>query len=487
MEDVATLLAEVTAGDLERRWMLSKVQVAEARSILETFARTHHDPKLISQVITSLSAMAAPESWPFFVDLLQEGTAVVRYFARLATPEAVEVLAELLLDEHQSRAAAIALGALGDARAVEPLLQAAERPWRSLRLSAESPIRGNTPALAVLARMGRPEAVPRLVQILDEGLDIEAAVARRLDAHRPFSHKDQLARLREAQGINSPMQIPQGDDLYDPQPGEEQAERVARQEALTHVHNLANVLAAIGGGEVNEALAQASARFGEQLPASEYRPQDAIEIPDADRTLKAWTLDYETGDTQHPGTRFGGQPSWRDEPTWPLTPAGTPMSFWAQFEIPWEPEKMAYLFVELVEGDIADSDNDRASLFVQPGAEPDVAWIGQATGPVVPDTSVRDTTFWPPDDYSFEARVPSLREFYEPASWPVEGSWKVEQSWDKIGGTPLVLQGKPMLSPEWTFLFEFTAQFAGRDLGDVAHCYGYIDPEGNGYYYWDCH
>ena len=93
------------------------------------------------------------------------------------------------------------------------------------------------------------------------------------------------------------------------------------------------------------------------------------------------------GPDDHPGTRFGGQPTWLDAPTWPVAASGVPLSFWAQIRLPDEPDRMAYLFVDR-NSDLMDA--HESSVFVQPGGGPASAWVGEATGPVVPDTVPRD-------------------------------------------------------------------------------------------------
>src|SRR5690606_30872419 len=108
----------------------------------------------------------------------------------------------------------------------------------------------------------------------------------------------------------------------------------------------AEALAALGDERGVEGDA-ASARSGLDLAASVLRfattpTADGDGGPEA--TVPAWALDWAEGDPAHPGTRFGGQPTWLEAPTWPLTPAGTPMAFWAQLQPPGA-QWMAYVFI----------------------------------------------------------------------------------------------------------------------------------------------
>lgn len=214
-------------------------------------------------------------------------------------------------------------------------------------------------------------------------------------------------------------------------------------------------------------------------------PPELPADPSSTTTAVAWALDYELGDAEHAGTRFGGQPTWLAEPTWPLTTAGTPMAFWAQVRLPGDEDRMAYLFVQR-QFDPISSEDGTASVFIQPGGEPIVPWIRSATGPVVPDTTVRDRSYRPPHAWGMAPRVPSLRPFGEPLSWDDTARIR-DQSWDKVGGTPVFLQYDPGLD-DYEFLYQFTAAAAGQELGDAAQCYVFVNRDrGDGYFYWDCH
>lgn len=205
----------------------------------------------------------------------------------------------------------------------------------------------------------------------------------------------------------------------------------------------------------------------------------------SDRSVvPAWQLDYEPGDETHPGTRFGGQPTWRGDPTWPSTSAGTPMAFWAQFEVPWAPEDMAYLFVDPRDGS-ATSD-DGFSFFVQPGGRPLGPFTDAARGPVLPDRADHQGRFRSPEPYGFDARVPSLTPFTEPEEWR-RGDEIEQRSWDKLGGTAIAVQGVPDAGGA-EFLGEFTAQLAGHEIADGAHFYLFVDRDTrSGIVHWDCH
>jgi hypothetical protein len=77
-------------------------------------------------------------------------------------------------------------------------------------------------------------------------------------------------------------------------------------------------------------------------------------------------------------------------------------------------------------------------------------------------------------------------------SWPdlPSGSWLVDDSrdWNKLGGTPLFLQGEEWPPGDgWHFAFQFTAGAAGAERGDGAECYGYINDDGRAAFAWQGH
>ena len=63
-------------------------------------------------------------------------------------------------------------------------------------------------------------------------------------------------------------------------------------------------------------------------------------------------------------TKFGGQPVWTTEPTWPLGSDGLPAMFIAQFALP-DDDRLAYLFVDPSWD--PDLDGSEGILFAQPG------------------------------------------------------------------------------------------------------------------------
>lgn len=91
-------------------------------------------------------------------------------------------------------------------------------------------------------------------------------------------------------------------------------------------------------------------------------------------------------------------------------------------------------------------------------------------------------------------RYVRLEEGADPSIWtwpdPPKDTRVRDQhgDWNKIGGTPLFLQGDATPAGEgWRFAFQFSADWAGRELGDGAECYGFTRDDGTGAFLWQCH
>ena len=429
---------------------------------------------MVASGAEALANIAAEESMPVMIELAKVAWGdrlkhAVRYFWRLGTPEAVEALAAML--ETWPLWVAVPLAELGDERGVRALIDL---------LRPESN-RFDQRYLDVIVDFATGPWTIDLLNLFDESSDIEAIVERSLDKSLLG-----LLQLRARQrGLNSPVTLNdwEGDDYRATEADWIQDTRSReRQQRLRYLALLAEVVVERCGDEGAAAVRRASKRCGVDLLHFSQSTGTSTETDVTGPTVQAWALDYELGDARHRGTRFGGQPTWIDSPTWPLTKQGTPMAFWAQFQLPDARDKMAYLFVDNGE-EMIQADLGTVSMFVQPGGKPTVPWETWSTGPVLPDQAQRDRSVGAPQPWSLEARVPSLRPFDD----PTEASQVPSQSWDKVGGHPVFLQGHP--TPEgFDFLGQFTAAMAGHELADGAQCYLYVSHDsGKGLFLWDCH
>jgi hypothetical protein len=200
-----------------------------------------------------------------------------------------------------------------------------------------------------------------------------------------------------------------------------------------------------------------------------------------------------------PPAKFGGQPDWVAQPAWPLGPGRWPMIFYGQFPLLGAPSRVAYLFFSAETVDTFEPLADANAVVVQPGAAPQVDTLAMRNGPQLFE-SVRDTRPRPP----LYGNRPNRQRPYErfvvltPGTDPPEWTWpKVPEGayiatshgdWNKIGGTPLFLQGNDWPHGHgWEFAFQFTASWAGHEFGDGAECYGFANTDGRGAFLWQCH
>jgi len=193
-----------------------------------------------------------------------------------------------------------------------------------------------------------------------------------------------------------------------------------------------------------------------------------------------------------PVAKFAGQPEWREAPAWPLGAGGHPLVFYGQLPLLGKPERTGYIFFE-PEGHHFAPLGEANALVVQPGARPQLPTIPAASGPELfrmAPAPPRLRRLWKHERYEVFMQL-------KPGADPAEWTWpddpdalRREQhgDWNKVGGTPRYLQGEETPPGEgWRFAFQFGADYTGRELGDGAECYGFIDADGRGAFLWQCH
>jgi len=191
--------------------------------------------------------------------------------------------------------------------------------------------------------------------------------------------------------------------------------------------------------------------------------------------------------------KFGGQPDWIADPTWPLGPGGEPMVLLAELPLIGDPPRVAYVFFSH-EGNTWEPLGDGSAVVVQPGAPPQVPTRSAPTGPKLYEE------YTEPHRYRQVRKRRPFERFItlEPGADPPEWSWpelpdgdtprEDPGDWGKIGGTPLFLQGEDCPPGDgWHFAFQFNAQWAGHEFGDGAECYGFVHNDGRGAFLWQCH
>jgi hypothetical protein len=166
-------------------------------------------------------------------------------------------------------------------------------------------------------------------------------------------------------------------------------------------------------------------------------------------------------------TKFGGQPTWAEEPAWPLSgELGTPMRFIGQVAVPAAdggPQRMAYLFITQDDEEDVDGtwepDSGENALICQPGTVASfIATEPLARGPSVgPDVAAAEVAT---DD--------------------------AEASGNHVGGRPGWLQSDE--TPEgFSFLFQLDATQLPFwvNFGDAGLGYAFVDlATGEGRFLW---
>jgi hypothetical protein len=254
-------------------------------------------------------------------------------------------------------------------------------------------------------------------------------------------------------------------------------------------------------------LAEAGARLrkaGPELPAIARWPGSSgapriVEVePIGERVVPRVAL-AELSETPWPAAsspppKFGGQPDWVDQPAWPLGADSAPLIFFGQLPVSTgQQARTAYVFVD-PEGDHWEPLGKANAVLIQPGAPCQLDTAPLSTGPqlfeFVPELG-QFRRRWRARPYE---RFIRLEDGADPERWdwpeldPGTNRRDAPGDWNKLGGTPLFLQGEQLPPGErWSFAFQFSASWAGRELGDGAECYGFVREDGTGAFLWQCH
>ncbi|MFJ1706313.1 hypothetical protein [Kitasatospora sp. NPDC088346] len=184
-----------------------------------------------------------------------------------------------------------------------------------------------------------------------------------------------------------------------------------------------------------------------------------------------------------PVAKFGGEPVWLAEPTWPLDPgSGEPLVFIGQFPVPGQELRLAYLFLDEEDIVMGGTDPERgdAVLLVQPdGRIPSFAVIGP------PGTRGRTLWRWGPDDAEI------------PVEWridlqPVPPLLGAEEPRDHLGGAARYPNECARVGSPWQFLFRISDAGEGEDdpyFLNFGYGFGFafVSPDRReGRFYWEC-
>lgn len=438
----AELIEATAAGRRDAAGILELVTDPRALDHLLAGAQ-HPSPLVRAACLLALAGYQDPRSSPPAIRSLSDRDrrvreAAITCLAELSDTASADALATRLRHRTEGLECALALAWRRDERGFAPLLRAVMKGGDSLRNPHRSPA-------AALLWYGTERAVPHLVVALDAA-----------------------ARAWVGSG---------GTDLRARQPANLLASLLATVDDPGAAAPVERAVAAFGGLNL----------FWFQPPPPRPEPR----APSPDHTVPRWSLllhrapEPVTG----PVTKFGGQPVWLTAPTWPLTAAGTPMTFFAQFRLPWRDEALAYLFLDLGGAGMGMSEGGGASLFVQPGVAPQVPHAARVTGPTYPHEGRLDLSrFHLVSKRERIESVPDLVPGLDPEDWDDgEHDSSDNRVWNKLGGMPRWLQGPEHPGPDHRFLFQFSASHIGYELADGAECYGFVTADGRGVFLWQCH
>jgi len=187
--------------------------------------------------------------------------------------------------------------------------------------------------------------------------------------------------------------------------------------------------------------------------------------------------------SENPPGKFGGQPDWRETPAWPVGGDGRLLMFYGQ--LPLTDGRTGYLFT--AGPDEWDPLGSGSAMIVQPGGRSRFPTVERAEGPqIYTDVYESDRFVGRSRSVPLPERFVEWSDGFDPAEF-ARGSAIQGSDWNKVGGSPLWLQGEGPPAPGWRYAFQFTADGAGGERGDGAVFYGWISDTGDGALGWDCH
>ena len=209
-------------------------------------------------------------------------------------------------------------------------------------------------------------------------------------------------------------------------------------------------------------------------------------------------------------TKFGGQPTWRETPQWPVSRTlGKPMRFICQIHMtedlfPGCDGKMAYLFMTEDEEDVPETweaEGGENALIVQPGGgDPPVEVRELATGPTLQRyVEVEGHDRLQPRDVEYRVRLepgedPAHEDEEDPDEEMSDDEFEAYQeslAGNKLGGTPGFIQDDelPDEDTHWRLLLQLDSGDVPFDVnfGDAGIGYAFVDESGSrARFLWQC-
>jgi HEAT repeat protein len=455
---VSLLVAQCEDGASGARRLLASIGDPAAAAALRE-AMSHDDPGIRAAAISSLGWSGDVGDVAAVATATRDPDQDVRIAARatladLGGEQAADALASSLdgPEEDERAQAAEALAWLGDTRAIEPLHELVPHELGGI---VHHYRRG---VLRALARIGSREDVLRMVAAVTRVVADGAATPRTPEFWRAQESATQLCIA---------LQEERPDFL---------AEAGTRlREAGPELPAIARWPGSSGGPRIVEAVEPVGERVVPRVALAELS-----ETP--------WPA------ASSPPPKFGGQPDWVDQPAWPLGADSAPLIFFGQLPVATEGQRRtAYVFVD-PEGDHWEPLGMANAVLVQPGAPCQLETAPLSTGPQLFEYVPEGGPFRRRSRARPYERFIRLEDGADPSSWewpelePETYRRDAPGDWNKLGGTPLFLQGEQFPPGEgWSFAFQFSAAWAGRELGDGAECYGFVREDGAGAFLWQCH
>lgn len=463
-EELARLLLRRCDEDEDprrARALLSSLYDARAGVVLRS-ALDRPDPYLREGVLRALGGSGGRGDVPAVVRMLGDEADIVRTRARLALAE------------------------LGGPEAREALFR------DSLAADEE----GRLEATLALAWLDDPRALPHLRALASTGLGVTVQ-------RPPFDHRFGVAwglvRLGGAQDRAELIERMVGPELA--RRGGSGSSVLGQMDAANVARQVLTALRADYPDEADAAfarLAEEAPRLARQLqrlgPGRSVRTNEPVaerRVPRLDLTA----LSRDPPGSAWPPAKFGGLPDWVGDPAWPVTSQGRPLVFYGQLPLFGDPPRTAYIFIN--KSDDAWSFQARGegnAVIVRPGGPPDLPTVEKGTGPRLFEREGDEDRFVNRSRATPYERFVELTQGADPTEWewpaptPDELPRDGHGDWNKIGGTPLFLQGEEFPPGEdWRFAFQFTAGWAAEEMGDGAQCYGFVRGDGTGAFLWQCH
>ncbi len=454
-------LAERAAENAPRAFMLlANIEDTDAAVVLRD-AAAHGGATIRAAALSSLGWSGAAEDVPLIAAALKDAERSVRKAARGALAELggqkaadalLSTLDETVEDELEEVVQALAW--LRDARALGCARRLAEDALGRSRF-----VGWRNPAWAMV-RLGDAEDRRALVwKMID--------LARQVEGSDPQRSSAELRRAKDAYG------------------------NVRNALELEYAGEVGELSDALYGTLPEQADWIIGRKRSNALSIVELEPREPRRVP----RLTLAELGERPFDNRSPSTKFGGQPDWIDEPTWPLAADGRPLVFFAQLPIMGQPARTAYVFVSADERAATfEPLSDGNAVVVQPGGAPHLPTAPMVQGPALFAGAGNGGRFRRINQSRRYERYIRLEDSADPPTWtwpdPPEGTQARDRhgDWNKIGGTPCFLQEEQCPPGDgWCFAFQFSADWAGRELGDGAECYGFVRDDGTGAFLWQCH